>query len=83
MEFKTSLELLSDVAEKHLEDDKAMNFQFHNTPKSDGEGKHTSVAFSESLLDDFLLAGYQGSKVRANIQEWKQNEITHCVNDCR
>ena len=58
MEFKTSLELLSHVAEKHLEDGKAMNFQFHSTPKSDGEGKHTSVAISESLLDDFLLAGY-------------------------
>ena len=57
-EFKTSLELVILVAEKYHEADEAMAFQFHSTLKSDGEGKHTSVAFSESMLNDVLLAGY-------------------------
>ena len=60
MDFKTSMELVKHVAQDHHdhEDDEALNIQFHSTPKSDGEGKHTRVELSESELDDFLLAGY-------------------------
>ena len=60
MDFKTSMELVKHVAQDHHDhkDDEALNFQFHSTPKSDGEGKHTRVKLSESELDDFLLAEY-------------------------
>ena len=43
-EFKTSLKLVSLIAEKHHEDDEAMNFQFHSSPKSDGENYWDSRA---------------------------------------
>ena len=54
------MELVKHVAQDHHDhkDDKALNVQFHCTPKSDGEGKHTRVELSESELDDFPLAGY-------------------------
>ena len=48
------MEMVSHVPEEHHEDDEALNVQLLSTLKSDGEGNHTSFAFSELGLDEFL-----------------------------
>ena len=46
---------MKNVAQDHHDhkDEEGLNVQFHSTPKSDGEGKHTRVEFNESELDVF------------------------------
>ena len=52
-EFKTSMELVSHVADEHVEEEE-WNVKAQSTPKSDGEAKVSSFVFSESMLDEFL-----------------------------
>ena len=48
------MHLVRHVAKEHLVDEEALIVQSTSTPNSDREGKHTSFAFSESMLDEFL-----------------------------
>ena len=57
-EFKSSMDLVSHVAEEQLEDEEELNVQMTSTPTSEKGGLHASFVLSESMLDDVLLEGY-------------------------
>ena len=52
-EFKTSLEVLSHIANEHHELEEPCSIQLQSTPKSGKEGKSKFV-LSESILDEYL-----------------------------
>ena len=52
-EFKTAMELVSHVANKHGEEEEWI-VKAQSTPKSDGQVKLSSFVFSESMQDEFL-----------------------------
>ena len=57
-EFKSSMDLVSHVAEEQLEDEEELNVQMTSTPTSEKGGLHASFVLSESMLDNVLLEGY-------------------------
>jgi hypothetical protein len=53
-EFKTSMELVSHVAEEHHLEEDSFSVEFHSTPKGSEENKNSSFVFSEYMLDQFI-----------------------------
>ena len=52
------MDLVSHVAEEHLEDEEELNVQMTSTPTIEKGGLHASFVLSDSMLDDVLLEGY-------------------------